>query len=237
MVTSVASPQETTATSWDLIRAAAGGERGAQDRFVLRYGPVVQAFLASRLRNRAGFLEAGDAFQEVFLECLKANGALEKAAPRRAGGFRAFLFGITRNVCARLEERRARRDSIDSLETVEAPEALGTQEDAVRAFDRAWAVTTMRVVRDEHAAYAATRGPAAERRVELLRLRFQEGLPIREIAQLWNEDAAKLHRDYLTARREFTGILRRVVAEEMGEADDQEIAHECRRLLETLGSD
>ena len=30
----------------------------------------------------------------------------------------------------------------------------------------------------------------AQRRVELLRLRFYEGLPIREIARLWETDAA-----------------------------------------------
>jgi hypothetical protein len=48
----------------------------------------------------------------------------------------------------------------------------------------------------------ARSGDRAVRCVELLRLRFQEGLPIRDIATRWNEDAAKLHHEFATARDE-----------------------------------
>jgi hypothetical protein len=48
--------------------------------------------------------------------------------------------------------------------------------------------------------------------VELLRLRFHDGLPIREIARLWQADPAKLHHEYATARQEFLAALRDVVA-------------------------
>ena len=59
---------------------------------------------------------------------------------------------------------------------------------------------------------AGESGPDAMRRVELLRLRFHEGLPIREIAKIWNTDAAVLHHEYAQARKEFKQILREVIA-------------------------
>ena len=46
----------------------------------------------------------------------------------------------------------------------------------------------------------------------LLRLRFHEELPIREIAARWQEDPARLHHEYATARDEFRTALRAVVA-------------------------
>ena len=48
-------------------------------------------------------------------------------------------------------------------------------------------------------------------RVELLRLRFEENLPIRAIAELWATDAAKLHHAYALARQEFKAALLEVV--------------------------
>ena len=47
--------------------------------------------------------------------------------------------------------------------------------------------------------------------MQLLRLRFTDGLPIRAIAERWGEDAAKLHHEYATAREEFRAALRNVV--------------------------
>jgi RNA polymerase sigma-70 factor (ECF subfamily) len=40
---------------------------------------------------------------------------------------------------------------------------------------------------------ASARGPEAVQRVELLRLRFEDNLPIRTIAQRWGVSAAGLH--------------------------------------------
>jgi RNA polymerase sigma-70 factor (ECF subfamily) len=50
------------------------------------------------------------------------------------------------------------------------------------------------------------------RRVELLRLRFEENLPIRTIAERWGVDAARLHHAYAMARQEFKAALLEVVA-------------------------
>ena len=70
----------------------------------------------------------------------------------------------------------------------------------------------MREAAERQAALAAEHGEAAVRRVELLRLRFHEGMPIREIARLWGIDAAVLHHEYARARQEFLAALRDVVA-------------------------
>ena len=51
----------------------------------------------------------------------------------------------------------------------------------------------------------------ATRRVELLRLRFQDVLPIRDIAGRWKDDAARLHHEYATTREEFRAALQRVM--------------------------
>ena len=55
-------------------------------------------------------------------------------------------------------------------------------------------------------------GAEAVRRVELLRLRFEEDLPIRTIAERWGVAAAVLHHAYALARKEFKAALLEVVA-------------------------
>ena len=70
-------------------------------------------------------------------------------------------------------------------------------------------------------------------RVELLRLRFHEEMPIREIAQLWGLDAPSLHHEYARARQEFRSALRDVVAlHDPGSPED--VDRECAQLLSLL---
>jgi hypothetical protein len=73
------------------------------------------------------------------------------------------------------------------------------------------------------------------RRVELLRLRFQDGLPIRSIASRWGEDPAKVHHEYATARAEFRAALREVVAFHRPGATAVEIDVACAELLGVVG--
>jgi RNA polymerase sigma-70 factor (ECF subfamily) len=97
---------------------------------------------------------------------------LEAAGAGRVYGFRTFLYGVIRNVARRFEDRQ--RHPVELPEAVESNEASQS-----RLFDRTWARAIMaeaaRLQRDR----AAERGPEAIRRVELLRLRFEEDLPIR----------------------------------------------------------
>jgi DNA-directed RNA polymerase specialized sigma24 family protein len=192
------------ATCWTMIRAAAGGDPAARERFGRVYLPVVKAYLAARWRDVSHPPDADDAAQDVFVECFRSGGLLEKADPD-CGGFRAFLLGAVRNVARRHE---AKNRLVERL-----PADLPADDTApAEAFDRAWARSLLREagrVQEERA--HASGGPAV-RRVQLLRLRFGEGLPIRDIAVRWGEDAARLHHEYATARDEFRMALRSVVS-------------------------
>jgi hypothetical protein len=70
--------------------------------------------------------------------------------------------------------------------------------------------------------------------VELLRLRFQDGLPIREIARRWGADAAALHHEYAKARQEFQAALLEVVAFHHP-GTPAEVEQACANLLTSLG--
>ena len=80
---------------------------------------------------------------------------------------------------------------------------------------------------------AAEGRPEAVRRVELLRLRFEENLPIRAIAELWGTDAARLHHAYALARQEFRAALLAVLAFHQP-GSPAEIEQEAATLLKAL---
>ena len=83
------------ATCWTEIRGAAEGDRPSRERFAARYDPVIRSYLGARWRLPDDAAEVDDAAQDVFVECLRTDGPLRRADPERAGGFRAFLYGIT----------------------------------------------------------------------------------------------------------------------------------------------
>jgi RNA polymerase sigma-70 factor (ECF subfamily) len=210
------------ATCWSLIRDAAAGDPGARERFARVYRSVVTAYLAARWR--ADRHSAEDAAQDVFVECFKSGGLLEKAEPHRDGGFRAFLLGAARNVARRYEARARPPNPL--------PDALPADDTGpAEAFDRAWARALLREAARAQDEAARASGPAAVRRVELLRLRFHDGLPIREIAARWGVEAAKLHHEYATARDEFRAALRTVVAYHHPGATSAEVERACGELL------
>jgi RNA polymerase sigma factor (sigma-70 family) len=219
-------------TWWTQIRVAASGEPVARSAFVRGYEPVVRAYLVARWARTPMRAEVDDAVQDAFLECFREGGALEKADPQM-GSFRAFLFGVLRNVALRAETRRARRKERPAGSDV-AFDAIPSDEASLSvAFERAWARSVMRQAAERQLALAQGRGAPAIRRVELLRLRFEEGLPIREIAARWKDDPALLHREYARARREFRQALVDVVREGEVGADAEA---ECARLIDLLGA-
>jgi len=212
------------ATCWTLIRDAAGGDPAARERFARAYLPAVRAYLTARWRGRHS---VEDAAQDVFVECFKVGGLLDKA-DRGHGGFRAFLFSAVRHVAQRYE-KPAR--PVGSL-----PDALPADDTGpAAAFDRAWARALLREAARAQEEAATRAGPPAIRRVQLLRLRFHDGLPIREIARLWGEDPARLHHEYATAREEFRAALRGVVAFHNPTAPPGELDRLAAELLGSLG--
>ena len=214
-------------TCWTVVRGAAEGIQGDRETFARHYVPIVRAYLQARWRGSPLLQETDDALQEVFVDCFKEGGALARVDPGRS--FRPFFYGVVRMVALRHEDRRKRRAR---EEQPPSSFEIKADEPALSAlFDRTWAQSVMGQAADRQSEYAAERGEAAQRRLELLALRFQEGLPIREIAIRWNVDAAGLHREYARARREFHEALIDVVSfHHPGAPEDVEA--ECERLLE-----
>jgi len=209
------------ATCWTEIRGAAAGRENDRDAFVRRYETVIRAYLAARWRGSPLVGEIDDGAQEVFVECF--NGALGRADPDRP--FRAFLFGVIKNVARRVEHARARA----GLPLHSSFELPAREKSLSGVFDRAWAKALVqqaaRLQRDR-----AKGDERATKRVEILRLRFQENLPIRAIAERWGDDPARLHHQYAAAREEFRAALGEVVAEHQP-GDPGEVERECRRLI------
>jgi RNA polymerase sigma-70 factor (ECF subfamily) len=195
-------------TCWTVIRGAAAGSAGARDELARRYLGVVRAYLSACWRNSAMRDDLDDATQEVFVECFRQGGALDAAGAGRVPNFRAFLYGVVRNVARRFESR-----PVHDAAGVEAlPEVPSDEDSLSQLFERSWAQALMAEAAGLQQRRAKEHGPEAVRRVELLRLRFEEGLPIRTIAQRWGVDAAKLHHAYAQARQEYRAALLEVVA-------------------------
>lgn len=218
------------ATIWTMIQGAAAGDGVRRDEFTERYLPLVRRYLGERWRGSPLAGELEDAAQEVFVECLREGGVLESADAGRGGGFRAFLFGAVRNVARRFESGRSERARAGTAAVL--VEVHADEEELGRTLDREWARCLMRQAAERHRRTALARGAAARQGVELLRLRFEEGLPIREIAARWGEDPAAVHRRYRQAREEFRKALRQVVAFHQPGASD--LDEECVRLFGLL---
>lgn len=216
-------------TSWTLIRAAAGGSPAAREQFARLYLAPIRAYLAARWSGSPRLADLDDAVQEVFLRCLQPNGAIERVAAQAPGGFRPYLYGVARNVARQFEARAAR----GGLEETLAAECAADDARLSLAFDRAWAGAVVREAGRRMAEQSAACGAAEQRRVELLRLRFHEQMPIRAIAVLWGADAAELHRQYALARREFREALLAVIREQ-GALAAERVEFELECILERL---
>jgi RNA polymerase sigma-70 factor (ECF subfamily) len=213
-------------TCWTVIRAAAAGSPADRDELARRYLGIVRAYLTARWRGSALQPELDDAVQEVFVECFRQGGALEAAGAGRVPSFRAFLYGVVRNVARRFESRPVRA-------VVALPDIAGNEESLSRLFDRSWAQAIMVEAAQVQKRRATERGPEAVQRVELLRLRFEDNLPIRTIAERWQVPAAELHHAYALARQEFKAALLEVVAfHHPGSA--AELEQEAAGLLKAL---
>ncbi|TWU39365.1 hypothetical protein Poly41_21890 [Novipirellula artificiosorum] len=216
-----------------MIDAAAGGSVADRETFAKLYWPAVAAYLKARWSGSPNAQYVSDAAQEVFVECFRTSGPLARVDQSRSGGFRPYLYGIARKVALRYESRQAasfhRRADEADLENIASDDTSFSIQ-----FDRAWARTMMRRAAELQKEQAASAGEDAKRRIELLRLRFEEGRPIREIAVLWQEEPAKLHHQYAMARKEFSSALRQVVAFHSG-GDSDATQQEVDLLLEILG--
>ena len=217
---------DSESTCWTAIRAAAAGSPAGRDELARRYLGPIRAYLAARWRGSPLAAEVDDAAQDVFVECFRQGGAFAAAGAGRVPHFRPFLYGVVRNVARRFEARPVR--AAGPPPDVPADEATQS-----RLFDRAWAESVMAEAAACHRQRAAAAGPEAVRRVELLRLRFEDGLPVRAIAELWGVPAADIHHWYAQARREFRAALLAVVAFHLP-GSPAEVEEEAAGLLRAL---
>lgn len=77
-------------------------------------------------------------------------------------------------------------------------------------------------------------GAAARPRVDILRLRFESGKPIREIAAELELEPSYVHHQFAKAKHDFHRALVRVLRSRKPDADDEDLEAECRRLIELL---
>ncbi len=221
-------------TCWTVIRDAAAGDLSARQVFAVRYERIVRAYLVARWGSSPLGQDVEDAIQEVFVETFRDGGVLQRVDPESPGGFRAFFYGVVRNVAKRAESRHGRRRDQQAATGFFNDSPDSTESRLSRIFDREWATAIMREAAEHQRALAEEKGPEAQRRVELLRLRFHEGRPIREIARLWETDPAELHRSYAKAREEFRESLAEIVSFHHP-GSSVRIERECTQLLELLG--
>jgi RNA polymerase sigma-70 factor (ECF subfamily) len=217
-------------STWSLIERATAGDPIARSDFAVRYLPIVRTYLLARWRGRPILKELDDAVQDVFVDLLREGGALGRAE-NRGFGFRGFLHGVTAYVARRKEtelRRRGRKAAGDTW-----MDTLPVDEPSLTAlFDREWAVALMREAMSVLSERADVKGAEAMRRIELLRLRFHEGLPVREIARRWQIDADHLHHQLEQAKKEF----QRAWCEVMGlqNATEARIATAWREFLQVF---
>jgi RNA polymerase sigma-70 factor (ECF subfamily) len=201
--------ERSDSTCWTLVRSAAAGDPESQAAYCRLYGPVIRAYLSARWRRPADHEEVSDGVQEVFLQCFKPGGALGRAEQDRPGGFRAFLYGITRNVAGTLEAARIRRQRVQGeadLDAVSSDEATMSQ-----VFDRAFAQVLTQEARRLLAERAEPGSPAATR-LRALELMYEKGLPSREVAKELGLDVAVVYPLLTRARKEFRATLLEVIA-------------------------
>jgi RNA polymerase sigma factor (sigma-70 family) len=215
-------------TSWTLIHRAQGGDAAARDEFASRYAPAVRAYFSARWHAPPLVNEVDDAVQEVFLDCLRDDGALGRCEPGRP--FRPFLYGVARTIALRFEQRRGPPDPLGDRELEARETRLSV------AFDRTFAVQVMREATELQRSRALVDGGVRLRRVELLEMRFRGNLSIAEIAAAWKEEPSRVHHLYADAREDFRDALREIVAGRSGVAS-ADLERECEWMLEVLRRD
>ena len=215
-----------------MIEGAALGDDELAEGFVRTYRPVVSTYFAARWRLAESDHRVADAVQQVFLDCLRKGGALERTVKSRGGGFRAFLYGIARTTALGIERSQARdRERLADLDPSTMP---SREESSSHVFDRAWArMLVQEAARRLMRAHRA-RSTVGCDRFEVLRMRYFEGLAPREIAERLGCEAATVHQALHQARREFHSALLEAMAFREPECGREELELRCVELLQLL---
>ena len=101
--------------------------------------------------------------QEVFVECLKPGGVLERADAAQ-GELRGLLRRVVQNVARRYEERAIKRGRIRPADTVWFAEVQDDEPGQATVFDRCWAHSIIEEATKRFRELAAQDGEAGQRR-------------------------------------------------------------------------
>ena len=220
----------TESTCWTMIHAATNGQAPARDVFARRYLEPVRAYLTARWRGSPLLTNLDDAVQEVFFDLFRQGGALDRVDREHGSRFRSFLRGVAKTT-ARSVERRNKY--LPMTGNVELAHVTCKESTPSIIFDRTWATSIVHEAAQRQIERAESLGDEALRRVELLKMRFQQDFPIRDIARQWDIEPEILHREYAKAREEFRAALFEVVASHHP-GSRVEIEQECSHLISLL---
>lgn len=215
-------------TSWSMIARAAAGGCTDQELFAKRYAPVVRSYFAARWKLGQDHERVQDAVQDVFVECFGSGGALQRANAD-LGSFRGFLFGVARRVASSIERRWVRRREFGG----NPQERARSEATASMAFDQAWARAIVREAADL-AQQRAAGDEAHVERLRMLRLRFEEGLPPRDIALRLGCEASHVYEKLRQAKHDVRGAFLEVMAAYHPDATEAELKRRCIELAAGL---
>ncbi len=223
-------------TCWSVVLGAAAGDPIQREEFCRRYDPVIRAYLSTRWRIARDHEDVSDAVQEVFMQCFREHGALERVDPDRPGGLRAFLYGVTSRTAIELERRRARWRR-DAAPGAPDPDLIARVETTLsQAFDREWAAMIGREARRLLARRAAEGGEAARRRLWCLEQRYFHGVPPRELGPRLGLEPQRISELLREARIEYRVALLEIMASYFPSASERELEERCRELAGQIAS-
>jgi RNA polymerase sigma-70 factor (ECF subfamily) len=215
-------------TCWSVVLGAAAGEAWDRETFSRLYAPVIKSYLAARWRVPFDAPEVDDATQEAFLQIFKPQGALGNLEPDRAGGFRAFLFGIVRNVALMTERSdRRRRARVQTESALVGEPHDGGDQSCDRVFDRAWVAAIAREAKELMARRARSK-PSQKHIPALLELRYAEGLPPREIAKRLGLETAQVYEGLRRAKEEYRTALLDVLSAHNPGVSREDLLRRCQ---------
>jgi RNA polymerase sigma factor (sigma-70 family) len=212
-----------------MIIDAGSGDHAARTAFVARYEPALRRYIAARWRLALNHEQVLDATQEVILECLKENGALSRVDRECNSGFRAFLYGVARNVSLRVEQRRKRR-ALSSL----TPDLVSVDERHLSAvFDSAFAQVLVSEALEILQQQGTSEGGSLK--WQLLEMNHVDGMPARAIAEARSLAVTQVYKLLHAARRDFRNALLQVLSVQHPGMNLPELEAEMRSLLGALG--
>lgn len=226
-------------TSWTLIDAAAKGRAEDRERVARLYAPLVRRYLAARWRLSGDHEQVQEGVQDAMLQLFKPGGALQNADPAQSGGFRAYLYGLVRNVALMIERSARRRQDRSEPSGIDLDHIEQSEATLSQVFDREWARMIAQRARVRMLENLRGKQPDAEGEQKhekgqeiyrCLELRYTEGLAPRDIAEQLGRDVKVVYELLRSARNEYRRALLETVGEFYPGRTYAELEDTCREL-------